>query len=72
MIQPIITANQAIAGKTRVTSPVGFNGTRKTSSSYLESTPAKTDLSQKGEKLDVNCEGCRIHSLNGNKVNYFA
>lgn len=85
MIQPIITANQAIANKTMVTSPY-FAGKMKEADEPKEASapvtcpvdcPAcapttTTDSSTKGEKHDINFEGCREYSLNGNKINYFA
>lgn len=87
MIQPIITANQAIANKTMMTSPVAFgkmkeaDNTEETSSVSSVTSPVETpeapstlatDCSVKGEKLDINFTGCREYSLNGNKVDYFA
>lgn len=59
-IQPIITANQVIANKTRMTSPFSFGNVRN------------NEYFAKGEKLDINCTGCREYSLNGKKINYFA
>ena len=78
MIQPIVTANQAIAAKTLAVSPIHFLGARKTDEDGMP-TPVSiptgsvgTDSAKKGEKLDINCEGCREYSLNGQKINYFA
>ncbi len=61
MITPI-TANQVIANKTTLTSPYFAGGTR---------TNLNNDFS-KNEKLEINCEGHRNYSLNGNKIDYFA
>lgn len=60
MIQPIITANQVIANKTRMISPIAFGKVKS------------NDYFAKGEKLNINCTGCREYNLNVNKINYFA
>lgn len=68
MIQPIVTANQAISNRTRMANPY-FAG--KVNSIHAASN-VMTNRAAKGEKLDINCEGCREYSLNGKKINYFA
>ena len=87
MIQPIISANQAIANKTMLTSPVFVGRTRENEptdeikaqapvtvpiGASVEQPDLSTDSSQKGEKLDIKFTGCREYSLYGNKIDYFA
>lgn len=62
MIAPI-SAAQVIANKTTMASPY-FAGSIATN--------MNNDFAKKGEKLDVNIEGHRQYSLNGNKIDYFA
>lgn len=82
MIQPIFTANQAIANRTVMpVSSISFGRAAKLKENE-EPTPVQappvdtasitTNSAEKGEKLDINFEGCREYSLNGNKINYFA
>ncbi len=72
MIRPIVTANQVIANKTQVRPMfMGMKNSMKLNNAYKNSDMG-ADSSIKGEKLDINCEGCRLYNLNGNKVNYFA
>ena len=61
MITPI-SAHQVIANKTRVTNPYFVGDVATNMNNGFKSA----------EKLDVNIEGHRIYSLNGNKVDYFA
>jgi len=83
MIQPIITANQAIANRTMLVTPITFGRTNALNLKHEDDAPVQvpveapagtitTDSAKKGEKLDINFEGCREYSLNGNKINYFA
>lgn len=87
MIQPVITANQAIANKTMLTSPVFVGKMRENEPSDdikpqapvtvpveapVNEPSLSTDSAQKGEKLDIKFTGCREYSLYGNKVDYFA
>lgn len=79
MIQPIITANQAIANKTMPVMPVTFGRVYVPNDEEnapvqapVDTTSITTDSTQKGEKLDINFTGCREYSLNGRKINYFA
>ena len=86
MIQPI-TANQAIANKTMLTSPIFVGRMRENEptddikpqvsvtvpvDAPVSEPSLSTDSAQKGEKLDIKFTGCREYSLYGNKVNYFA
>ena len=61
MITPI-SAHQVIANKTLMSKPYFTGGV---------ATNMNNDF-KTGEKLDVNVEGHRIYSLNGNKIDYFA
>lgn len=76
MITPI-SANQIIAGRTMVTSPVVFGKMRESEDGEKSSlsnspVPPVTASATKGEKLDINFTGVREYSLNGNKIDYFA
>ena len=62
MITPISSA-QIISNKTRVTKPY-FTGE--------VATNMNNGFFAKGEKLDINIEGHRQYTLNGNKIDYFA
>ena len=82
MIQPI-TANQAIANKTMLTSPV-FVGKMRESEPNDDIKPQapvtvpveapvnepslSTDSAQQGEKLNIKFKGCREYSRYGKKV----
>ena len=61
MITPI-SAHQAITGKTRVAAPYFAGGVATNMNNGFK----------KGEKLDINVEGHRQYTLNGNKIDYFA
>jgi len=65
MIQPI-TSNYAIAGATRVASPVTFGA--RSVSAYEN----QMNRFEKGEKLNINCCGTREHTVCGQKIDYLA
>ncbi len=58
MIQPI----KAIAGKTTVTNPIAIN----------PSAGYKNNYSQRGEKLNINCNEVRSLTRDGLKLDYLA
>lgn len=64
MIQPI-TSHRAIAGATRVTSPVTFGNQTKAYENQM-------NRFEKGEKLNINCCGTREYSVCGQVLNFLA